>query len=114
MPNDDRHGFGPKLPDIEGGKEAIREVVSNLQALFNSNGIKIGKRVTVEGPSSLNLDLDVLDESLPKLRISLNAPLPRVNLAGWVKGDITGVVVSEEKIVIEIDSFPDVTLKVVS
>ena len=47
MPNDDRHGFGPKLPDIEGGKEAIREVVSNLQALFNSNGIFVSYSIVI-------------------------------------------------------------------
>lgn len=113
MPNE-KHGFGPKLPDIEGAKGAIGEVVGKLQTLFGSDGIKIGKRVTIEGPESLNLNLSVVEGTPAKLQVDINEPLPQVNLAGWVKGDIVGATISEEKIVIEIDGLPDVTLKVVS
>jgi hypothetical protein len=114
MFSDERHGFGPKLPDIEGGKDTIREVIGKLQSIMSGNGVRIGKRVTIEGPEVLNLDLSILEDTPTKLKITLNGTLPRVNLSGWLKGDIVGALISEEKIVIEIDGLPDATLKVVS
>ena len=111
---EERHGFGPKLPDIEGAKEAIGNVVSTLQNLFAGNGVRIGRRVTIEGPRSLNVDLSVDDTDPLRVRVVINEPFPKVNLAGWVRGDIVGATISEEEIVIEIDNFPDATLKVVS
>jgi len=114
MLSDERHGFGPKLPDIEGGKDTIIEIVGKLQTLMNGSGVRVGKRVTIEGPEVLNLDLSVVEDTPAKLKVVLNGTLPRVNLSGWLKGDIVGALISEEEIVIEIDGLPDATLKVAS
>ena len=111
---EERHGFGPKLPDIENAKETIRTVVSTIQDIFAGDGFRIGKRVTIEGPRKLNVDLSVDDTNPSRVRVVINEPLPRVNLAGWIRGDITGATVSEDEVVIEIANFPDVTFKVVS
>ncbi len=115
---DEYAGLGPKLPDIEDARETINTVARTLNDVLNSDkGLQVGKRVRISGESKILATITVPAVSgavPPEIHIELDKPLPRVNLAGWLKGDITGVKITETAVHVLIDGLPDVEIKVIS
>jgi hypothetical protein len=105
--------FGISAPDIEGGRVIIREIVTKLDSLLNDKeGLDVG-RATVSAEGKLVSTSTVTSGDRPVLHISLMEPLPTAKVS-FLKGDITGFEISEDKIEVLIAGLPDVTMKVVS
>jgi len=108
--------FGPKLPPIEKGKEAIEKVISHLSQLLNEGGIDFNGYARVAGQDSLNFNLKIEKdvESKSKLVIKILDPKPRLEILSLLKSDITEVTVDTERVAISIDKFPDLEIEVKS
>ncbi len=105
------YGLGPKFPAIEGGREVIEEIVQKLSDLLSTEGLELNKFVKLQGVGELNLKVTAAPS---EIKIEVLNPQPRLNLLGWLKSSITGVLVSPKQIVIQINRFPDLTVEVKS
>lgn len=117
--NDEAKRFGPKLPPIENGKEAIEKVISHLSQLLNEGGIDFSGYARVAGQDSLNLSLKIVDgeedeELKRKLVIEILDPKPRLEILSLLKSNIIDVTVDTERVAISIDKFPDLEIEVKS
>lgn len=109
--SDPSHGLGPKFPAIEGGRETIEEIVQKLAALLSEGGLELNQFAKLQGTGELNLKITALPS---EVKIEILSPQPRLNLMGWLKSNITGVLVSPKQLVIQINRFPDLTVEVKS
>lgn len=105
------YGLGPKFPAIEGAKETIEEIVQKLSSLLSEEGLELNKFAKLQGVGELNLKVTAIPS---EIKIEVLNPQPRLNLMGWLKSSITGVLVSPKQIVIQINRFPDLTVEVKS
>jgi hypothetical protein len=112
-PGQGQFEFGISAPDIEGGRAIIREIVTKLDSLLNDkDGVDVG-RATIRGDGKLVSTSTVTSGDRPVLHISLAKPLPTAKVS-FLRGDITGFEISEDKIEVLIAGLPDVSMKVVS
>ena len=107
------YGLGPKLPAIEGGEKIVAEIVQKVTALLSSQGLELGKFAKIKGDDAINLKITA-HPSDGSLRVEILSPQPRLNLMGWLKSNIKGIIVTPKLLKVEMNGFPDLEVEIKS